>query len=192
MPPFARLELDLPTDGRAVGLATLGEDHLSLRAVVAVCEHEFVVLFREADRHRLGQRPGAQRIAEGEVVFLDRENVREVGLELELELERLSLHALVLRDDHVLHRLAHEPLSEDRDDVLLEPAGERVPEEERGREILDLAGGKEQRPRPVQLQPQYGEAARVFAVEAVRAAVDVADVVADAEGRALEDRQLRH
>ena len=94
--------------------------------------------------------------------------------------------------DHVLHRLADEALAQDRDDVLLEPAGERVPQEERGREVLDLAGGEQQRPRVVQSQPQRRKEARVLAVETVRASVDVADVVADAEGRALEDRQLRH
>ena len=138
MPALARLELDPPANGGAVDLAALREDHLRLGTVVAVSEEELVVLVDEVHRHGLGQRLGTHRVAEREVVRLDREDVREVGLDLELELELLALHALVLGDDYVLHRLADEPLAENRDDVLLEPARERVAEEERGREVLDL------------------------------------------------------
>src|SRR6185436_18835839 len=96
MPALARLELDLPAHLRAIDLATLRDDDLRLRAVVGVLEQELVVLLREADRHSLGQWFRAHRIAEREVVRLDGEDVGEVGLDLELEIETLSFHALVL------------------------------------------------------------------------------------------------
>jgi hypothetical protein len=192
VPALARLERDLPADDVSFDLPALGEDHLRMRGVAWVLQQELVVLLREANRDRIRQRLRTPRVAECEVVLLDGEDVREVALDLECELERLALHALVLDDDHVLHALADEALAHDRDDVLLEPAGERVAKEERRGEVLDLAGREQQRPDTVHLQAQHREEARVLRVEPVRAAVDVADVVANAEGRALEDGQLRH
>ena len=141
--------------------------------------------------HRGRQRLRALRVAEREVVLLDREDVREVGGQLERQLEGERLHRLVLDDDPVLHALADEAVPDDRDRVLRQPVGERVAQVERRREVLDLAVGEEQRLLAVERQAQKREEARVVGEEALRLAVDVAALVADAEGRALEDRD-RH
>ena len=99
---------------------------------------------------------------------------------------------LVLDDDRVLHPVADEALAHDRERVLRQPAGERVAEVERRREVLDLAGREQQRLLAVHGQPQQREEARVAARRSPAVvAADVAELVADAEGRALEDRQ-RH
>src|SRR5207253_9567769 len=158
-----------------------------------VREDELVVPVVVARRHGIRQGARALRVAEGEVVLLHRHDVREVGADLEPELEGDRFHALVPYDDVVLHPLADEALALDRQDVLLQPARERVAQEERGREVLDLAGREQQRPRAVDRQLQVREEARVLGEEPVRLrAADVAELVADAEGRALEDRELAH
>ena len=78
-------------------------------------------------------------VAEREVVRLDREDVREVVAELEREVE-LDAALGVVRDDEVLlHPVADEALAGDRDLVVLEVADDRVPQEEGGRVVLDLA-----------------------------------------------------
>ena len=73
--------------------------------------------------------------------------------------------------------------------VLPQSAGERVPQEERGREVLDLARGERQRRRAVDRQLQPREEARVVGEQTARLVADVAEVVADAEGRSFEDRE---
>ncbi len=144
-----------------------------------------------ADRRERRKRLRALRVAEREVVLLHRHDVREVGAELEAELERDGFQRLVLERDVVLHPVAYEAQARDRDLVLVEPAGQRVAHVEGGRVVLDLRRGEQERPRFVDPQLQLGEEARVLGEEPGRPAVEVADVVADAERRAFEDRQ-RH
>ena len=141
MPRLARLERELVDDLRALHPSALGEDHLRPRDALAVVllEHELVVLLLVAALDRVGKWAGALGVAEGEIVVLDREDVREVGLELERELEGERFHALVLDDDHVLHPLADEAVPGDRDRVLGQAACDRVAQVERGREVVDLA-----------------------------------------------------
>ena len=59
-----------------------------------------------ADRGGRRQRPGVERVAEGEVVLLDRDDVREVGADLELELERERRSCPRCGARGVLHPLA--------------------------------------------------------------------------------------
>src|SRR5262249_39036318 len=66
-----------------------------------------------------------------------------------------------------------------------------VAEVERRREVLDLAGGEQQRPLAVDGHPEQRQETGVLGEQPGRGAVDVADLVADAERRALEDRE-RH
>ena len=194
VPALARLELELPDDPRRAHLAGLRDDQLRAQLVVAVSllEHELVVLAVEPRLDGGGEWARAHRVAEREVVLLDRQDVGEVRRCLEPELERDRAHRLVLDHDLVLHPLADEPLALDREAVLREAAGERVAQEEGGREVLDLAGGEQERPRAVHRQLEPGEEARVVGEEAVRLTVEIADLVADAEGRSFEDRELGH
>ena len=123
----------------------------------------------EADGRGRRQRTGVQRVAEREVVLLDGDDVREVGADLELELERDRLGALVADGDVVLHPVADEALAHDREHVLAEAARERVAQVEGGREVLDLAGREQQRPLAVHAQLEPGEEARVVREEPGRA-----------------------
>ena len=139
------------------------------------------------DRDERRQRLRPQRVAEREVVLLDREDVREVGPELERELERDRLERLVLDRDVVLHPDADEAGARDRELVLVQPLRERVAHVEGGREVLDPVGGEDERALAVDGQAQQREEARVLGEEAAGLEVDVAALVADAEGRAFED-----
>jgi len=69
---------------------------------------------------------------------------------------------------------------------------QRIPEEERGGVVLHGSRGEEQRAPAVERQLQPGEKARVVDEEPVRLLADVAELVADAECGAFEDRLLRH
>ena len=191
LPALARRQLEPVDDLPLLDLAALGEDHLRSRRSFAVglLEHELVVLLLVARHHRLRQRLCARRVAEREVVLLDREDVREVGPELERELEGDRLDRVVLDDHVVLHAVADEAVPDDRERVLRQAAGERVAQEERRREVLDLSRREHQRRRPVDGQAEPREEARVVGEQPVRVARDVAPLVADAEGRAFEDRQ---
>ena len=91
----------------------------------------------------------------------------------------------------VLHRLADKAAARDRKRVLGKPVARPVAQEERGREVLHLVGGEEEGHLAVDQQLQPGEEPCVAGEEAARLLADVTAVVADAEGRALEDRQ-RH
>src|SRR5205085_8410817 len=84
-------------------------------------------------------------------------------------------------------RLADEAAPLDREHVVAEPARERVAHVERGREVLDLSGREQERPLAVDREREAREEARVFGEEPARLAVEVADLVGEAEGRALED-----
>ena len=90
LPALPRLELDRKPDRAPVALARAGEDHLGPRVPRAVLrQHELVAV---ALAHICGrrQRPRLLGIAEREIVLLDRDDVREVGAHLELELERAA------------------------------------------------------------------------------------------------------
>jgi hypothetical protein len=83
-----------------------------------------------------------RRVAERQVERLDREDVGEVGAELEREVE-LHPAARVIDDDHViLHSVADEAASRDGDLVRLESADRRVPEKPGSRVVLDLPVGE--------------------------------------------------
>ena len=129
-----------------------------------------------------------QGVAEREVVLLDRDDVREVGADVERELEAERSCRLVPDDEVILHPLAHESLARDRERVLREPVGDGVTEVEGCGEVLDLARREQQRPGAVDAKLEPREETGVLGEEAAGAAVEIADLVADAEGRALEDR----
>ena len=97
----------------------------------------------------------------------------------------------ILDHDPLLHRVGDEPLADDRDRVLGEPVDRRVAKVEHGREVIDLAGREQQRRLAVHGQPEEREKPRVAGEEAARLLGDVTALVADAERRALEDRE-RH
>jgi hypothetical protein len=188
VPALPRRELDGEADQRAVGLAVLGEDHLRPRRAAAVLlEHELVAVGVEAHGGGRRQRSRVQRVAEREVVLLHRDDVREVGADEQLDGEGDGLGALVPHRDVVLHADADEALAHDREHVLLEAAREGVAEVERRREVLDLAGREQQRPLAVHAQLEPREEPGVVGEEARREAAQVADLVADAERRPLED-----
>ena len=131
----------------------------------------------EARGNGIGKGTRAQRVPEREVVILDAEDVREVGGELEPDLELDGLHRSVLEDHHILHALADEPLARHQHLVLTQSAGERVAQEESGREVLDLARRERQRRRSVERQLQPREKPRVLGEQTTRLVADVADVV---------------
>ncbi len=85
--------------------------------------------------------------------------------------------------------VADEALARDRERVLRQARDDGVAEVERRREVLDLPGREQERADAVDPQLEPGEEARVLGEEPAREAVEVADLVADAEGRSLEDRQ---
>jgi hypothetical protein len=122
-------------------------------------------------------------------VPLDREDVREVGLELEPERERHVMRRLVGHHEMVLHPLADEALAADQERILREPRLDRVPKVKRSREVVDLPRAEQQRPHPVHRESEPGEMPRVVGVEAGRLLDDVPPLVADAERRTLENRQ---
>ena len=97
-------------------------------------------------------------------MLLHGEDVREVCGELEPELEGDRIHRVVLDHHDVLHRLADEPLARDRELIRAQAAGERVAEEERRREVLDLARRERQRLGAVDLR-QSRERKRVSCVK---------------------------
>ena len=112
------------------------------------------------------ERPCVQRVAEREVVLLDRDDVGEIGADVERELEAKRRRSLVPDDEVVLHAVADEALAGDRERVLHEPVRDGVAEVEGGREVLDRARGEQQRPGPVDAELEPGEEARVLGEEA--------------------------
>ena len=190
LPALARTELEPVADEAAVDVAQFREPDLRGRAARRrVDEDERTRV--EARLDRIGKRLGIDRVAEREVVLLDGEDVGEVARDLDRELERHRFRGDVLDDDPVVHVVGDPPLPDDRDGVLLESIHERVAEIERGRVVLDRPGGEQQRLLAVHRQPEERKEARVLREEAARLLADVASLVADAERRALEDRQ-RH
>ena len=106
-------------------------------------------------------------------------------------LERDRLDALVLDRDVVLHGVADEARAGDRERVLRQRLHRTVAQEEGGRVVLDLVRGQQQRQTSLDGEPEDGEVPRVVREEAARLVPEVAALIADAEGRALEDRE-RH
>ena len=193
IPALARLQLQAVDDASAVDLALPRQDHLRPRGHTRlVLEQELVVglVVLQLDGRR--QRLGVLRVSEREVEVLDGEDVREVARDLDPQLQRHRPHPLVLDDHAILHRLADEALADDRDLVRIEILRARVAEVERGGEVVHLVRGQQQRALAVDRELQAGQEAGVLGEEpACRPGADVSDVVADAEGRALEDRD-RH
>jgi hypothetical protein len=163
--------------------------HARERPRIGEAEHAVSVLL---DGHRLGQRPRALRVAEREVVVLDGEDVREVRADLEGDLDLEPPARVVLDHDVLLHPVADEALPGDRELVVLEPAGRGVAKVERRREVVHAGRREPQRLRAVHRQDPAREEAGVVREEPGRRRLEVADVVRDAERRALEDRERRH
>src|SRR5687767_7198324 len=86
LPALARAERDAVPDEPALDLAGLGEHDLG-EVAGPVHEDELVFLLLVAGLDEFGQCRRVLRIAEREVIRLDREDVSEVGAELERELE---------------------------------------------------------------------------------------------------------
>ena len=80
-----------------------------------------------------------QRIAEREVESLDREDVREVGGELDDDVELQALHALVLDPHTFRDAAADEPFARDRHRVGWKVRARRVPQVVHGVEVVDGA-----------------------------------------------------
>ena len=130
------------------------------------------------------------RVAEGEVVALDGEDVREVGAELDLDGEADRAHALVPERDALGQPgRADEPLTRDGDRVRLEVLGRRIARVVGRGEVLDRLRGEEEWRRSVDEEPQPRQHARVVREETVGAVGDVAHGIAHAERVAFEDRQ---
>ena len=101
----------------------------------------------ELDRHRQGRRELG--IAQREVVVLDREDVGEVRGQLDRELDPDRITGEVGDDEVLLQVVGHEALVADQQLVGLQAAGQRVAEEERSCEVLDLARRERHRPLAV-------------------------------------------
>ena len=191
-PRLPRRERDVVADPVPVRVAALREDHLRPAEPVGVDEHELVVLLVVRGRDRARQRLRVRRIAEREVPLLDRDDVGEVRGQRQLEPELERLRRLVRQLDVILHPVADEPLALDQHRVERQAVRERVAEKVRGREVLDGAGREQQGPLAVDRELEPREKARVVGEEPVRRVAHVAELVADAEGGAFEDRLLRH
>ena len=179
-------------DRRPVDAALLGEHDLRAAVSVRVDEHEPVLRILEARRDRVGQRLRVARIAEGEVPCLDRDDVREVGAELDPDPDRELLRRDVRECNVILHAVADEALTLDRHGVERKILRQRIPQEERGGVVLDRARGEQKRPPAVERQLQPREEARVVHEEPVSLLTHVAQLVADAEGRPFENGLFGH
>jgi hypothetical protein len=134
---------------------------------------------------RLGRdrpRPDPQVV----LALLAREDVREVGAEREPEVELDDALSVVPYDDALLEAADDDACARDRDLVGGEPARHRIPEHERHRVVLGAAGREEPRRRPVHGQLEAGKEAGVLGEQPQAGGVDVAAVVGDAEGGALQ------
>ena len=187
-PLLPRLQRDGVANAAPVHLARLGEEHLR-ETLGPVHEDELVSLGVELAERELRERRRAVRVPEREVVLLDREDVSEVGPDLERELELDGMRCVVLDDDVLLHAVADEPVPPDREHVLLEAARDRVAEVERCREVLDLVGGEPERSLAVDREDPAREEARVVGEEAHHGVGDISALVRDAERRPLENRE---
>ena len=192
VPCLVRSERDRESHEPVLAFAATREHDLGAPAsAVALGEHDLAGL-RVEIRVCAGRQAGrVERVAEREVVLLDADDVREVGAELDLHREGDRSPGLVAEDQVVLEPMADEPVPRDREDVLSEPTDERVARVEGGGEVLHLARGEKQRTVPVHRHGERREESRVVRVEAAGPVAQVAELVADAERRPLEDRE-RH
>jgi hypothetical protein len=163
------------------------EDDLG-QASRVVREDQLVVRLVENGRHRLGERRRVLWIAEGVVVRLDGEDVREVRPDLQRELELDRPRSVVLDDDVLLHAVPDEAVASHGDLVRPEIADHRVAKIKGGREIVDLVGRENEGARAVDRQYPAGKEAGVVGEEAHHGRGDVAALVGRAERRAIEDR----
>ncbi len=152
LPPLPRLQLHVVGDAARRRRPALGQDHLRAAEAVTVGEEVLVAVAVELRLDRLRQRLRVRRVAEREVPFLHREDVREVGAELDADGQLERRHRLVLQHEVVLHAVADETLAADGDRVERQRVRQRVAQEERGGEVLDGAGREEQRPLAVDRQ----------------------------------------
>ena len=79
LPRLPGLELDPEPDFSRLDVPALGQDHLRPRKTGVVVEHELVLVLLVAPLDRRWKGARLQRVAEREVVILDREDVREVA-----------------------------------------------------------------------------------------------------------------
>ncbi len=122
-------------DARARVAVRLGEEQRAVRAVRALLRR---LRLRRKGRRVLG-------ISEREVVLLHGDDVREVGAELEGELELEPIHALVADRDPLLEPGSDEPAAGDRERVARKSVQRRVAQVEGGREVLKAARRERQR-----------------------------------------------
>ena len=190
LPPLMGGQRDREAGTGRGELGRLGEADRRAVALV-VLERERRALDRVADPVD-GERWRGLGIAKGEVVCLDRDDVREIRRELEIDIERQLRHALVAEREVLGHARADEALAADRERVRGNPGRRRIAEVVRRAEVVDGARGQEQRALAVEQQPAAREHACVVGEHALRTYTHVADVVADHERRAVEDRQHAH
>ena len=133
----------------------------------------------------------SHREPEAGLEVLDDEDVGEVGSELQPELDVDPARTVVLDRDALLHAVADEALALDHELVRPQAAGERVPQHERREVRRGVIVRERIEARAAERQHRAREEARVGGEEARRGgdAVDVAALVADAEGRAVENRE---
>ena len=117
------------------------------RSPLRVDDRELAPVLVERRRRRRRQRLRELGVAECEVVVLDRDDVREVGLSLDRHVDLEPLRALVAKRDPLLQPGSHEALARDRDRVARKSRRGAVAEVERRPEVLHPS-------------PRRGEAAR--------------------------------
>ena len=180
---------------RAVDLAALREDHLRLRRRRSASSSTNW-LCSSSKRLGTGRGSGSARIGSpsAKSCSLTERMSAKSRPSSSASSNDERLHALVLDDDR--GPASPSPTKRSRaieSDVLPQPAGERVAQVERRREVLDLAGREQQRRAPLIVSAQPREEARVLAEEAVRRGRSMSPtLVADAERRAFEDRERQH
>ncbi len=125
-------------------------------------------------------------------MLLDREDVGEIRCQLDRELDRDRIAREIRDDDVLLQVVGHEALAADQQLVGREAAGGRIAQEERRREVLDLAGRERHRALAVDREPQAREKAGVVRVEPLRALLDRTVIGTDAERRPVEDCERHH
>ena len=94
--------------------------------------------------HAGRERLGARRIAKGEVVLLDGDDVGEVRGEIQADRHRPGHRGLVAEHEALGQRLADEPLAGDRDRVDRDAVRRRVAEVVGGVEVLDDLRGEQE------------------------------------------------
>ena len=131
------------------------------------------------------------RLSETGLEALDDEDVGEIGRELQPELDLDPAMAVVLDDDPLLHAVADEALPLDHELVRPQAGGQRVSQHERGEVRRGVVVREGIEARAAECQHRAREEAGVGGEEAGRGgeAVDVPALVADAEGRTVEDRE---